>query len=144
MNDHPLDQSPSRDKRFRFLSLRQHRGEPCQDVSIGLPQVGHQPHGTRPCRGQLLNELLLRCVHLGQLRLQAVGSQPGRHSFNEMTKALFSLAKFAPQTAILLTCLCGEPVHATAAPSLARIRDTAQLAQITRCDPGPGWVVMPD
>ena len=69
MDHHPFNQLSCGMERLPALSHSQGLNQPRQCVAVSLPKIGHQPHGARRRREQLLLKSRLLGLQLRQLRL---------------------------------------------------------------------------
>jgi hypothetical protein len=72
MDHHPFNQLSCGMERLPALGPSQGLNQTRQGPAIGLPKIGHQPHGARRRRQQLLLKSCLLGLQLRQLRLQAI------------------------------------------------------------------------
>jgi len=69
VDHHPFNQPSRGMERLPALGPSQGLNQPRQRVAISLPKIGHQPHGARRRREQLLLKSRLLGLQLGQLHL---------------------------------------------------------------------------
>jgi hypothetical protein len=72
MDHHPFNQPSCGMERLSARSPSKSLNQPRQRVAVSLPKIGHQPHGARRRRQQLLLKSCLLGLQLRQLRLQAI------------------------------------------------------------------------